>query len=74
MTASSQTIAGDGVADRQREEADGGGHQDDVQHGDTPSDEKFGMRSVWPWPDTFSTYVKKQAWAPPTHDYLSLMG
>jgi hypothetical protein len=37
MTASSQSIAGDDVADRQREEADGSGHQHDVQHVDAPS-------------------------------------
>jgi hypothetical protein len=41
MTASSQAIAGDGVADREREETEGGGHQDDVQHVDTPSDEEL---------------------------------
>ena len=34
--ASSEPIAGDDVADRQREEADGGGHQNDVQHVDAP--------------------------------------
>ena len=34
--ASSKPIAGDDVADRQREEADGGGHQNDVQHVDAP--------------------------------------
>jgi hypothetical protein len=33
MEASSETIAGDRVADRQREEAEGGGEQDDVKHG-----------------------------------------
>jgi hypothetical protein len=39
MTVSSQTIAGDGVTDRQREEAEADGQHDDVQHGDAPSDE-----------------------------------
>jgi len=33
MVASSETIARDRVADRQREEAEGGGEQDDVKHG-----------------------------------------
>jgi hypothetical protein len=41
MMASSETIAGDGVADRQREESERGGHQDDVQHVGAPSDERF---------------------------------
>jgi len=39
--ASSEPIAGDRVADRQREEDDGGGHQDDVQHVNSPSDERI---------------------------------
>ena len=39
--ASSEPIAGHCVADRQREEDDGGGHQDDVQHVNSPSDERF---------------------------------
>jgi hypothetical protein len=39
--ASSEPIAGDGVADREREEDDGGGHQDDVQHVNSPSDERL---------------------------------
>ena len=37
MEASSETIAGDSVADRQREEAEGGGEQDDVKHGVLPA-------------------------------------
>src|SRR5262249_29683351 len=44
---SSEPIAGDGVADGQREEADGSGHQNDVQHVDAPSDEQFSGRSGW---------------------------
>ena len=32
MQASSETVAGDDVADRQREEGDSAGHQDDVKH------------------------------------------
>jgi hypothetical protein len=40
MDASSETIARDRVADRQREEAEGGGEQDDVKHEDAPSDER----------------------------------
>ena len=38
----SEPIAGDGVADRQREEDEPDGEHDDVQHGDAPSDEQFG--------------------------------
>jgi hypothetical protein len=41
MMASSQTVAGDRVADRQREETEGGGHQDDVEHVGAPSDEEL---------------------------------
>jgi hypothetical protein len=40
MMASSQTVAGDRVTDRQREETERDGHQDDVQHVDAPSDEQ----------------------------------
>jgi hypothetical protein len=42
MTASSETIAGDGVADRQREEDEPDREHDDVQHRNAPSDEQFG--------------------------------
>jgi hypothetical protein len=38
MGSPSQPIAGDGVADRQREEEKRDGEQDDVQHGDAPGD------------------------------------
>jgi hypothetical protein len=36
MMASSQTVAGDRVADRQREKTERGGHQNDVQHVGAP--------------------------------------
>ena len=37
--ASSEPIAGDGVADRQREEDEGDSEHDDVQHVDAPSED-----------------------------------
>ena len=45
--ASSESIADNRVADRQREKADGGGHQDDVQHVGAPSNARFSARSRW---------------------------
>ena len=45
--ASSKPIAGDGVADRQREEDERDGEHDDVQHMDAPSDGRFGACSRW---------------------------
>jgi hypothetical protein len=36
MVISSETIAGDGVANRQREKAEPQGQQDQVQHADAP--------------------------------------
>jgi len=47
MEASSEPIAGDGVTDRQREEDERNGEHDDVQHGDAPSDGRFGACSRW---------------------------
>jgi hypothetical protein len=51
MIASSETIAGDGVADRQREEAERDGDQNDVNHGDAPSDEMSGSAAFGGWRD-----------------------
>ena len=45
--ASSEPIAGDGVADRQREEDECDGEHDDVQHVDAPSNEQYSARSGW---------------------------
>jgi hypothetical protein len=45
--ASSKPIAGDGVADRQREEDERDGEHDDVQHVDAPSDERFIACDRW---------------------------
>jgi hypothetical protein len=42
MEASSEPIAGDRVADRQREEDKPDGEHNDVQHWNAPSDEQFG--------------------------------
>jgi len=39
MEASSESIAGDGVADRQREESKPDGEHDDVKHLDAPGDD-----------------------------------
>ena len=47
MKASSETIAGNGVADRQREEDERDCEHDDVQHVDAPSDGRFGACSRW---------------------------
>jgi hypothetical protein len=47
MEASSEPIAGDRVADRQREEAEPHGQHDDVEHLDAPSDEQLGVRNRW---------------------------
>ena len=47
MEASSEPIAGDGVADGQREEDERDGEHDDVQHVDAPSDGRFGACSRW---------------------------
>src|SRR5262249_46641317 len=72
--ASSEPIAGDGEADRQREEDERDGEHDDVQHVDAPSDGRFGACSTWVRRVTISTYVKN----PQTHalfrrHYLSLI-
>jgi len=45
---SSEPIAGDGVADREREEDERDGEHDDVQHVEAPSDERFdACRKCW---------------------------
>jgi hypothetical protein len=59
MQASSETVAREDVAERQREEGERGGDQHDVQHGDAPSDEKFNARTV------------ASSCAQATRDYLS---
>jgi hypothetical protein len=41
MEASSEPIAGDGVADRQREEDEREGEHENVQHVEAPSDKRF---------------------------------
>jgi hypothetical protein len=65
MVRSSQTVTRDRVADRQREEAERGGHQDDVQHVDAPSNERL-QRARY-------KACGEELCAPLTRDYLSLI-
>jgi hypothetical protein len=75
MQASSETIAGDGVADRQREEGKPDGQHEDVQHMDAPSKAPFSARRRWLLAmRSLEVHQKKRrTWASLTPDYLSLV-